>query len=329
VANTTTAVLAGVNANSSMCQPSTSFIGARFIAAYCSGAGTTLTNAGLYVVEDVASPTATTLIDPGAATSIKPFFASDKAGDHLFVLRNTTSRGQVVTVAGVVVADIEDNVGSGVLSDDGMKVYYRTSALAYRVAATTNNGTPASAPAGAVTLVANGGYPGTIDVAPDRGHTLFRKLTPVGGQNEATRVDINLIDTVTPGQSGTALVPTATGIPVGFTATSTHVLYVTAASAQGLGDLKSRTIAGGDVRDVASGVAQATPLNTGTKALFWNNLQPSGQSAVGDLSVFDAANANAPTRIAQLVDPSWDFSGTKIVYSRQGATGGVYVADIP
>jgi hypothetical protein len=210
-----------------------------------------------------------------------------------------------------------------------LKVFYRTAAMAFRSAATTNNATPANPPAGAVTLVANG-VRGALGVSKNKAHLLYAKLAPVAAEGEVTRYDINLSDTVTAAQAGTPLVATASGFPAGFTSTSSHVIYLTEVDAAGVGKLKVRPVAAGGVeREVATGAILPRPLPTGTKALFLDNPKQVGQGITLDLKVFDAAGTGAPAPVVAGIDPFFQVSGTKLIYVKPGATGGLYAIAIP
>ena len=73
----------------------------------------------------------------------------------------------------------------------------------------------------------------------------------------------------------------------------------------------------------------ARPLPTGTKALFVDNPKQVGDGLTIDVKIFDAAATAAPTVVVAGVEPSFGVSGTKLVYVKPGATGGLYAADLP
>ena len=339
-ANATTAVIAGLNIKD--CQPDFGFVGKIFFSAQCVG---TSTNANLVTIPD-ASVTVTTLVDgTTAANALKATWLADKAGTKLFVMGIQNNQARVVTVAGATVARIENNVRAGILSDDGTKLFYWTGVAsppatapgtdgAIRSAPTNaTNAAPANPPAGAVTLVTAPGFPGignVTGVASDKSHILIRKLARVAPAGEVPRTDINVIDTTTAAQTPTVILPTATGLVAGFTATNSHLIFQTEVSAQGLGKLKVRGLAaGGADRDVAAAALLARPLPTGTKGLFVDNPKQVGDGVTVDVKVFDAAATAAPTTVVAGVDPFFEISGTKLVYVKPGATGGLYASDIP
>ena len=335
VANATTAIVPNVNVVSPNCSPDFGFVGKIFFSAHCIGDGKTLTAASLITIPD-ASTTPAVLVDGSvAADALRPQWIPNKTGTKLLVNANTNLQARVITVAGGASAKIENNVASGFLSDDGSKVYYRTGPAngtpnAFRTAATTNNGTPTAKPAGAVDLVASPGFVSTLGVTADKAHVIFRKLAQVGASGEVPRVDINLIDTVTAGQTPVAVAATATAFPAGFTATSSHLIYLANSSAAGIGALKVRSLAaGGTDRDVAAAAGLARPLPTGTKAIFFDNPKQVGAGVTVDVKVFDAAATAAPTTVVAGIDPFFEVSGTKLVYVKPGATGGLYASDIP
>lgn len=353
VANATTALLPNVNVVSPACSADFGFVGKTFFSGHCTGPGNgagALTKASLVEVADLVTPTVKTLVDGAAAAginAIRPQWSPDKTGTHLLVFALTAgaaaNQARVLTrgSGAPTVTNIENNAASGFLSDDGTKVFYRTTAPAagggtpnaFRSApALANNATPNNPPAGAITLVASPGYPSTINVSPDKTHVLFRKLAVVGAKGEVPRVDINLIDTTTAAQTGAALVATATGFPGGFTSTGTHVIYLTELSAQGIGKLKVRPVAAAGVeRDVASGAGLPRPLPGGTRAVFFNNPKQAGQGVSIDLQIFDVAGTAAPKPVVTAIDPFFEIAGagTKVVYTRPGATGGLYAAVLP
>jgi len=331
-ANATTGVLADVNVISPQCAPDVNFVGKTFFAAHCTGNGNALTNARLVTIPDAANPAPQVLVDNNnAASSIRSLWISDKAGTKLFVLGVQNSQARVVTVAGAAVARIENNVASAFLSDDGASIFYRTAGAAFRRAPTTNNATPANPPAGAVTLVPDM-YVGTLNIAPDKKNVLFRKLAPVGGQNEVPRLDINLVD-VTGNAAATpvALVATATGFPAGFTASGGYALYLADSNAGGIGKLKVRAVgAGGAEREVAPVAGLPRPAGaTGNKAVYFDNVKVVGQAATVDVRAFDAASTAAPALVAAAVDPFFVIAGSKVVFTKSGAGGGLFAADVP
>jgi len=344
VANATTAIVANVNAVSPDCKADFGFVGQIFFSAHCSGTGTTLTAASLITIPN-ASTTSTTLVNGAApADALKPIWLADKAGTKLFVTGRENNQARVVTVAGGAVARIENSVRGGILSDDGSKLIYWTGVAAIpggaagtdgaiRSAATTANANPANPPPGAVTLVAAPGFPavgGVTGISADKSRILFRKLARAGASGEITRTDINLIDTTTAAQTPTAIVPTATAFVGGFTATNSHLVFQTELSAAGVGKLKVRGLAAGGVdRDVAAPSLLARPLPTGTKGLFVDNPKQVGDGVTVDVKVFDAAATAAPTTVVAGVEPFFEVSGTKLVYVKPGAAGGLYASDIP
>ncbi|HSN43064.1 MAG TPA: hypothetical protein VLR88_03295, partial [Propionibacteriaceae bacterium] len=87
--------------------------------------------------------------------------------------------------------------------------------------------------------------------------------------------------------------------------------------------------AGGADRIVAASAGLPRPLSSGTKGVFFDNPQQVGQGVTVDVKVFDAAGTAAPTSVAVGAEPFFEISGTKLVYVRPGATGGLYAADIP
>ena len=316
------------------CSADFGFAGKTFISAHCVGNGKTETDASLFMVPDVASPVPVQLVNGNAAAgALRPSWSPDKAGTKVLVFARQNSRARVVPVsANPTIVNIENAAEEGFLSDDGGKVFYRTTANAFRSANTTNNATPANPPASAVTLVADGGLAALLGTSKDKAHVLFRKLPPVGAQGEVPRLDLNLADTVTAAQAPTVIAATATAFPVGFTATSSHVIYLTDVTPQGIGKLKVRPVAAGGVeRQVAAVAGLARPLPTGSKAVFFDNLKPLGQGVVVDVKVFDAAGTAAPAVVASGAEPFYEVFGTKLVYVRPaaGAGAGLYAADIP
>jgi hypothetical protein len=331
VASATTGIIPNVNVVAQTCAASFGFVAKAFVSVHCPGNGQGLTKASLVYLPDAASPTPVTLIDgTPTANSLKPGFTVNKSGTRVAVIGITSSQLRVVTLAGGATATIENNVGYAFLNDDASKVIYRKTDNSLWSAAPVNNSTPAATPAGATNLVAAGGIAGVLDVSPNSAYAVFRKLAPVGAADNFPRSDLNLIDTTTAAQAGTALVATATGGVAGFTDTSSHVLYMAdMAGGSGIGKLKARSVAGGAERDVAASAGLVRTIGGGTKVTFMGNPQVVGQVATVDISVFDAANNVAPTLLVTGADPYDEVSSGKVVFVKPGVAGGLYVTQVP
>jgi hypothetical protein len=327
VANATTAIIPDVNVVSPDCSPTEAFGGAVYFSLHCVGAGETLTAASLVTVPAAASPTPTTLVNgaTSAAVALEPgFLTVDKAGTNAFVLGAASSQGRVVTVAGAGIKNIENNTASGFITDDGTAVLYRTAGNAFKRAI--------AATGVATTLIAAGNYQATLDVTSDQTRVLFNQQPPVQSGQNVPLFDLKMADTVTANQTPVDVLTAKTGSPVAFTASNTHLMFLSdvAAGQVPVGKLKVRTVSGApNEREVATGVSPAQPLPTGTKAVFFDNIKEVGQDTVVDVKIFDAALATAPTLVVSGVEGFFLVAKTKLVYTKPGATGGLFVAPLP
>ena len=323
-ANATTAVITGMNI-ASPCVTNFRFVKRTLFSTHCAGARTTLTGASLVTVPDVPSPTPKTLVNGDVpADALVSRWEADESGTKVFVVGGPAAEGRVVTVADGAIAHIETGTNRGFLSGDGSTVFYRTTASAFKRAPATDAPTP-------VVLIASG-YAGTSRRAsrsPDGKHIFFRSLD---GRDDGA-MDLKLADLTTAGQSPIDLVATPTGLPAGWTATSSHAVYLTDLPPRtGLrssfsGKLKVRPAAGGAEREIAVGADAPWMLSTGTKGIFTDN-EVATPLPIADLKIFDATSGSATLLASGVSNWAPSEEETTLVYTKPGAEGGLYTVDI-
>ncbi len=324
VATATTAVIPNVNLIAAKCKPNYVFGGNAFFGVWCNGNGNGLTAASLVVVAASASPTPTTVIN-GAQTALDSNqLAVDKAGDNAFVRATNSGKAKLVAVAGSGVKDVESNVRTGFFSEDGLSLIYETESNALKRIP--------SAGGTATTLVATPQFAGRVALSRDRSRVLFHSKVSTPAAGDTTLIDLKLGDTTNANQTPVELLTTPTGLGVGFTASGTHLLFLSDVppGKTAVGNLKSRAVSGAATsQDVASGVQFAAPLAAGTKAIVIE-VKTGGSEDLFDIKIFDAAAPSAPLPLVSGVRGDYGSYGTTFVYTKPvAAGGGLYAMDIP
>jgi hypothetical protein len=317
----TTASGTGVNLAATKCSPDIGFVGKRLFAAHCSGSGTGSTAARLYTLGE--TDTTPTRLDAsgGAAGTIKSSWIADKAGTKVFATASAAaSTGFVFDIAkasGPALATLDTAVTGGFFNADGSAFIYRTTADGI---AGVRRASVSAAPA-PITLVADAEL---LDVNAARDKMLVSVVAP---QNKL--VDIRLADTSSANQTPTALVPTATAQPLGFTTGGTHALYVTDASQTG-NKLKAKPVAGGAEVLVAENIANFATGPGGWVVVLDNPKDISQGVTVYDLKIVDLTKGTTLVQVADTVTETIGLNGTKLVYARLAAQGGgIFAVDLP
>lgn len=310
------------------CVPDIGFTGKALFAAYCTGVAATATDARLVTVPDGATPAVKRLdaVTAGAAESVQPLWSASTAGDKVFTINSApNARGRIIfNAATVTSATLDVDTQDGVMLDDGSSVVFRVE----NAAGTTKAIRRATAVAAPVTtdLVATAAE-GLLSISRDQKHALYHTL-PFSADG---LVDIRVLST-TPPPALTDIVPTAAAYPFGFTGDNTTVLYQTDPDANGIGKLKSKPVAGGAEKTLATNMYDLRPLTTGAGVLILDNpKQVTGQKILTvDIKYLDVAAGGTPKLLADTV-PTTSFivSGTRLVYSLLGTGAGVYSTTIP
>ena len=221
-----------------------------------------------------------------------------------------------MTVAGGGIATLDDNTLDGFMLGDG-------SAAIWQVGTALKTGLTAGA---AKTLTSTA--KSIIETSGDGKRMLFSALDPVA---PADTVDIVSIDTTTAAQPGVPIVPTATVVPVGFSATGSHALYLGDLGATGA-KLKAKLAVGGPEINVAADVVGGIVPPSGTGVVVPTNPTKAGSVTLVELSYVDIVAGGPPAPISDSIPLSggYVFSGKKLVYFRLAATNaGIFVADLP
>jgi hypothetical protein len=312
------------------CPPRMRFAKNNLVAAFCTGAVATETQARLYWVPETSTTAEVRLDTVGAGTaagSVKTAFFFDKNATKIFAVTQvpngmpatTPTVGRVITPpAGAAAASsvaLEDVASTaGFLLDDGSAVVYRT-AVGMRRASTGAAPAPKTLVAGAKALVA---------VTKDQTRMFFANAPTQNG------LDIQTADTTTENQTAKALVAGSTAQPLGLTATNAFFVYLEA------NKLKSQPVAGGAEKDLTlPKVAGAAVSGAGNGLILLTDPKTQGQApnqiTLVSLQYIDADTGKFSNAFATDVpDDALLMAKDKVVYSKIGANGaGIYVAPLP
>ena len=323
-ASTNAATLSGqtaLNLASGNCSPQIGFSEKVFFASFCTGTSANAADAKLVAVSAGATAEITRLdaASVDAAGTLKPVFAADASGTKVFTITNGNA-GMLISVADPAsrVTFDEGAVAEGHFLPDGSSVIYRTIEGALKKATFAS-------PQTASTMVA-ADVKGVLSVSADNKQILFHKQD---FDPETYLSDVHVVDHTASTFAPFALVPTPTAFPVGFTGSSSHVLYlgdITDTSAT----LKASPVGGGAAKNLVDAIG-ALPADTGTGVVYLTNAVDAGGFIVLDLGFVDAAQGGQPAPIADSVpDGEFAFRGKRLVYSRFADQGsGIYAASLP
>ncbi|MBX3221392.1 MAG: hypothetical protein KF795_12785 [Labilithrix sp.] len=309
-----------MNLAATACVPRMSFAGKVFFATFCAGTAADATNAKLVTVADGASAIVRLDAANNAAPTLKPVFVADSTGTKLFTIATANSAGVLVNVNPVSRTAIEDNVADGVMLPDGSAVVYRTTGNALKKLATAASSTPSAVAAD---------VKGLLRASADNKKVLFNKLDR---QQNNPLIDINAVDHSAATPTPVALIPTAAAVPVGFSGDSTLVFFIGDISQTGA-KLKSMPAAGGAAK-VLTDTVGASPVSSGTGAVFASNPKQIGQ-APNQFTVLEVGHVDAATgKVSKIADsiPEGEFltKDKRLVYSRFAQQGsGLYAVTLP
>ena len=314
------------------CFPDVGFVGTTLVAAFCSvqTAGSPNSTAARVVAVD-ASGTVTRLDATGNANNTvalsldKSLWHANTAGTKLFVIGSGASaEGRIIDVATAPAAGstivLESGVTDGFLLDDGSAVYTTGTAIK------RGNGS------GAAKTLTTAAVKAFLSRSAGGDRLLFRSLDPAG---DYALHDLRAIDTSTDNQAATDLVPTASVSLEALLNGGSHVLYRSdlaedPTSGALLGKLEAKPIGGGKAVQLATGSLGGLPVSGSTGVVNAASIKEDGDgNPVLVLEHVDAVSAAARAISDDVVPNAWDFIGKKFIYTRVGATPGIYVVDLP
>jgi hypothetical protein len=310
----------------SACPLQMSFAGKTFIAEYCTGATTSATNARLVVVPatgntPVRLDAATDAADGTLTGNIR--FSADATGAKV-VAGNPAKLWTIASPSTPLDLIVAEAAVQYQLLPSGNALVWRTSANEIKYGVITGSTVqPTLAATGALTMV----------FSPDDHAVMFTKLPK---DPTTSLVDVNVVDVTATTPTAVALIPTATGEPIGFTATNTTALFLDGANTSDI-HLKSAPIAGGAVLDLGRGTTGGRAAQSGDDFVFVANAHSGGvgQPTFGDIYFVDAATGGTPLKISSDVpvgggDNEFFISGKNVVYTRVAFNDtAIYTAVLP
>lgn len=320
-----TNVGSGINIASQSCFPDTSFVGKRLFSAHCPGTSANAQAARLYTVADGATTPVRLDANGGANGSLFPLWISDRAGTKLFATSSSqASNGLLFDVAmpGAPFATLDPNTVDGFMLDDESAAIYRTTEAGV---AGIRRGTAVAAPV-KTTLVAEPALPSQLALAGKNVGTTKILLTTLAPVDELT--DVQVADVTTANQTPTAIVPTATARPIGFTRGGTHVLYLTNVTENG-NALKAKPVGGSAEIAVAQNIAALAFGPGGWVVLVDNEKAVNADLSTFDLKTVDLTKGGQPTLVSSNALGDFYVSGQKLVYTKLQQGAGIYAADLP
>lgn len=314
------------------CFPDVGFVGITLFAAFCSvqTAGSPNSTAARVVAVD-ASGTVTRLDATGNANNTvalsldRSLWHANKAGTKLFVIGSGASaEGRIIDVATAPVAGstvvLESGVTDGFLLDDGSAVY------------TTGTAIKRGTGSGAAKTLTTASVKAFLSRSAGGDRLLFRSLDPAGDYGLH---DLRAIDTSTDNQAATDLVPTASVSLEALLNGGSHVLYRSnlaedPTSGALLGKLEAKPIGGGTPVQLATGSLGGLPVAGSTGVVNAASIKDDGDgNPVLVLEHVDAVSAAVRQISDDVIPNAWDFIGKTFIYTRAGATPGVYVVELP
>jgi hypothetical protein len=255
--------------------------------------------------------TATTL-----ATNVDPRVAIDPTG--MTVLVSAPTGLVAYPIAGGTAAIIDPGGGFGIFTNDGLSVLYTTPA---------NHLKRATVAAPSPITLATSGFAGFRAKSPDDkwvlGYTMPGARADVG--------DLYFASTSTPGTPMTLNTDFTAGLfgSDGFTADSSHAIYYTDITSDGVGNFFALSTAGGTPVALSTNV-WVHYAALGSKVVFNDNYD----SATADIRVVDTAQSAPAKVLVSLAGPDFFIAGSKdrIVYTWDylaGPMAGLWVTPIP
>jgi hypothetical protein len=229
--------------------------------------------------------------------------------------------GDVSNVDGTNSNTFEAKTIQGMLNTDGSRAIYITKPAAgpqlLKVAPTSNQ----------TAFQLASGIQGIL--GPSHDYTTLAVNRTAG---DSTDGGVNFIDIsiANAADAGNPTPVTDAGVPIGYATANAYFFYLTdldPATSFPAGTLKAHPVASGADKTIAMSALFPTLVDTTTKAVWLQNVQQVGMSAVVDIASADAAGAGAPTVVVQGADPSYAVSGTKIAYFSPGK--GIYAVAVP
>jgi hypothetical protein len=273
------------------------------------------------VVSCEESETAGTVRVIGASNDVttvradtRPFFSADQTGSRVFVI-GTAGDAEVHTLPGNAVTPIATNVVSGRLTPDGETLFYTTTSGALHRVSSDD-------PTAGIELSASGARE-ILLVSPDQSRAVVAALPGDDANASSVRYDLALVSLTTPG-APLSLVATSTGVPIRFTRSGSHLLYLTDVPASGRkgAKLRARPIAGGP--EVVVGTEVATLLEPqGSTRLVFTEEQP---DYTRDLKVVDLEGDVAPKPVIDDVTTGTAIGDVAYVTIKQQ---GLYAIPLP
>jgi hypothetical protein len=322
------AAAAPVGAAPAACPPDIGFVGKILFAAYCTGTTATTKAARLMTVPDASTtPKRLDTATAGAAASVQPFWSADTTGTKVFVINSAaTARGRIIfNGATRTEATLDADTQDGLMLADGSAVLYRVQNAAGTTKA-IRHATTVAAPV--ITDLVATAAEGLLSLSHDQKHLLYHTLAPTA----AGLLDIHALGTAPP-PAPVDIVTTAAAYPFGFTGNAAIVLYQTELDANGIGKLKSKPVAGGAEKELATLMFDARPVGAAAGVLILDNPQSaaSGKVTTVDIKWTDGVLGGAPVLLADTVPTDgFEISGTHLVFARYAATGaGLYTTLLP
>jgi hypothetical protein len=244
------------------------FAGARLFVASCEGSQTTAT------VRTISDTNEVITLKTNAAPKAAATFSTDTTGSKVFVIGGAGD-GEIHSVPANNVTPIASNVLSGVLLPDGSEVVYTTTSGSLLRATT-------SAPITATTLVASGARE-VLLVSPDGKHAIV-------ASNDASSLHDLHLASLASAASLIPLVTTPSGVPIGWTKSQAHFLYMTDVSEVDSTTAKVRAHAMASGKDITVGT------NVTTLALIQNETKAvvaEATSAGSDVKIVDLDTGSA------------------------------------
>ena len=288
---------------------------------HCTGTSPNAVFGRVVLVKRQADGTVTTsllLSEKLAAEAIIPFYGvrSDRTGTKLFVIgAQPAGEGRVIDVATRTATPLDPNASDGIVSTDGGAVFYASSGRFKRAA---SDGTQK-------VVLLDGGYDHTVAVSDDQRRVVF--ASGPGGSS-----DLQVLDTVTPGQTPTILLKDAGAYGATFLGSGEEVVYLSVDPNSGKGECHLVLADGGAERKIASDVRFCDVAPKTDVVLFGDNLRQLGPFVVMDLWMIDRAKgATTPVLIGADVPTTKAFATWEgqIIYPKKGAEAGLYARKLP
>jgi hypothetical protein len=227
-----------IDVTSYACIPSVRYVGLRLFTGGCEDGATTAT------IRTVAPDGVSVTLATGTLAS----FSTNADGTQAFVIR-ATGEAEVHSVPANAIAIVDNGVLSGMFLANGDVVYTTALGALKRASPST---------AGSAVFLAQGARE-ILAVSNDASHAVVASQAPDTENPLAIRYDIHVADLSAPG-SLVDLVTSPTGVVLGFTPSSNHLLFLSDVPSSDLSDmiLWAYPTAGGAPLKLARGYVRAT-----------------------------------------------------------------------